>query len=92
MHLLLERLEGPWSGEAWQCGGRGWGAVLETKVGEWDEEQSEGRGRDRRETGGRTNSRKLEKKNVSDGDTRTLGDAHPRSAMEEQVASGFLQP
>lgn len=47
---------------------------------------------DRRETGGRTNSRKLEKKNVSDGDTRTLGDAHPRSAMEEQVASGFLQP
>jgi hypothetical protein len=45
-----------------------------------------------RGTGGRTNSRRLEKKDVSDGDTRTLEDAHPRSAMEEQVASGFLQP
>ena len=44
MHLTLERLEVPGSGEAWQGGvGRGGDILLETGEEEWDEELSEGR-------------------------------------------------
>lgn len=40
MHLTLERLEAPWSGEVW-CGEMGLGHPLGGWVEVWDEAQSE---------------------------------------------------